>query len=202
MHELRIRRLLVASTVLAGTAAAQASSSTDSGVVYDPTRAEIELTVTDESFWAAWRDPFAGNDGAWAVEFFANDDDDVVVSGGVWRTGGPRADGVHLGVGIEAFVVSMDGLDDEAYGLALSGLAQYRLPTEFPTTLSLEASFAPDVTTFDGAEGILDLDFRAELEISDNARAFIGYRLIELEIDGMADYEPQDSFYLGIGLGL
>lgn len=196
--------LLVTAALGSGSAASALRSGQDDEVLvrHDTVRNDVRLAVTDESFWGEWRRPYARDEGYWSVNFFANDDDDVAVSVGVVRTSMPSNDGVRLGVGLEAYVISLDTPDDEVYAVALTGMASYTLPTSFPTTVSAEVAYAPDVTTFDGADGVFDFSLEAELEISRNARAFVGYRKLELDLPGGAEYEPQDSFYIGIGLGL
>jgi len=211
MDGTRVTRTLSRSAVFlaawacAGSAAAAApATQTEEEAVasHDPLWNEIRLSVTDESFWGEWRNPYSRGHGYWSVELFANDDDDVALSVGVLRTSPPKGDGVRLGVGLEAYAFSLDGPDDEVYGIALSGMASYMLPTYYPVTVSAEVAYAPDVTTFDGADGIFDFSLQAELEISESAHAFVGYRKLELDLPGGVDYEPQDSFYVGVGLRL
>ncbi|MFP4160430.1 MAG: hypothetical protein ACLFSK_00405 [Ectothiorhodospira sp.] len=54
--------------------------------------------------------------------------------------------------------------------------------------------------TFGVADDFYDLGLRYELEVTPGARGFIGYRLMEADLDRGGDYELDDNVHFGVRL--
>ena len=87
-----------------------------------------------------------------------------------------------------------------ASALALGGQIRYVIPSTTPVALMAEGFISPDITTFNDAEQYLEYRFALELEVTPSARAYIGYRKIEIDLGGIDDYEMDDDFHLGVRL--
>ena len=90
--------------------------------------------------------------------------------------------------------------DANLFAVALSGTARYELETEYPIRFGLTLSVAPDITTFDDADGLVDALVRAEVQLGENASAFVGYRLLEADLKRGGDHEIDDGLHIGIRL--
>lgn len=129
---------------------------------------------------------------------FFNDDDDVMATAKFLATNVVETQrSLQLGVGAKAFVTDLDsGRDASAIGPG--GQVRYLLPTALTTALTFEGYYAPDITSFGDADGFWDVGLRFELEVSPSARAFVGYRWIEADVDGGPDEELADELQFGV----
>jgi len=62
-------------------------------------------------------------------------------------------------------------------------------------------SYAPDITTFDDGDQLVDFRVSAEAEVSSFATAFIGYRFVEVELSQGPDRDLDDQVHVGVRLG-
>ena len=69
-----------------------------------------------------------------------------------------------------------------------------------PVDLKIEGFFTPGITTFGDTDSLLEINARLSLEIVPAARAFIGYRLLEVENDSHVTLELDDNVQLGFRL--
>lgn len=161
----------------------------------------LEVALSVDSFWAELRLPVRRGLGRFSLGFLANDEDDFLGNAKLVREGYVGDGPLRLGVGLGFYAASLDDrADSEVYALTLTGSAAYEFPTTLPTSLGLEASFAPDVTTFDNGERLWDLLLRYDVEVSSFATAFAGYRFLEVELDDGSDRELDDDLQIGIRL--
>ena len=162
----------------------------------------LELAVSDEAVWVSYRNRFALGDGFASLGFLAGDDDDLLLNGKVMRFGQPRGEvPLGLGVGIGFYAGFADEPHDDVYAVTLTGRAEYEFPTSIPTSLEAAVSFAPDATTFGDADELIDLLVRFEVDVSDYGKAFVGYRLLEADLDGERGYEFEEAVQVGVRLG-
>lgn len=166
---------------------------------------EVEVALSDETFWVALRSPLRAGPGFFELGFLASQDDDFFASARFLRTGSPPAlPELRLGLGLGLFGAWLDqvnGRDEDVYGLALCGGARYAFPTELPTFVGVDLAYAPDVTAWDGGERLFDSVVRLEAEVSSFATAFVGYRFLQVELDGGQDRDIDDRVQVGIRLG-
>jgi hypothetical protein len=197
--------VLAACPLVGGIGLAQEGSAQEPSMtpVYpDPWRdARFELALSNDSFWAAFRSPLQRGLGHLELGVLANSDDDWLVNGRLMRYGEPgEVFPLSWGVGIGIYAAFIDDPEVEAQALALTASGRHRMPTIQPTTVIAEISFAPDITTFDDGEGLLDFSMRVETEVNEYASAFIGYRLLEVDLEHGSDQEVDDSLQVGLRL--
>lgn len=136
------------------------------------------------------------------IGLFWNDDDDFLVNASLMVTGNniDTESGMQFGIGGKAFLGEVDKPGVDVGAVALSGMARYILPTAMPTAVTLGVHWAPEISSFQDIEELTEFNVRIEAEITNGARAFIGYRSIEVGVDGGADEELDDGLHLGVRL--
>ena len=170
------------------------------GTSWQVLRQEVELALSDETFWFSYRSSRDPDKGYFSVGFLANEDDDYLVTARLMRSGTHSRGRLEFGVGIAVYAATLDVPDADVFALALAGSARYALPTVYPTSVGLDLSVAPAITSFSDGEGLADLALRLEVELSPHARAFVGYRFLETELDRVSDRELDDSLHVGVRL--
>lgn len=133
-----------------------------------------------------------------------NEYNDVVASGLILVSGNKLGDvdGLHLGVGAKVYI----GFLDEPNGLApvdggaiaIGARVRYLFPGSTPVAIFGEGYFAPAVTSLSGIDGIVETRLGFELEVTPSARAFVGYRNIEVTFDNNVDYEVDEGAHVGL----
>lgn len=166
---------------------------------------EVEVALSDASFWAALRSPTPSGFGYVELGFLRNDDDDTYGSVRFLRFGSPPdLPNLRLGLGLGlagAWLDQVQGRDEDVYALDLCGSARVGFDTSVPTALGLEVAWAPDVVTWDGGDHLVDAVARFDVEVSSFATAFVGYRFLEVGLDGKPDQRIDDRLHVGIRLG-
>lgn len=134
--------------------------------------------------------------------FFFNEADDVMFSASTMVTGHSAGNtrALKFGVGVKLLGADLDLPDMSTAALAVGGQIRYVIPSTTPVALMVEGYISPDITTFGDAEQYLEYRFALELEVTPSARAYIGYRTIELDLDGIDDYKMDDDVHLGVRL--
>ena len=137
------------------------------------------------------------------IGLFFNENDDWMVSAVAMVSGNSASNerSLQFGVGVKLLLASLDVLSEDVGALGLAGQVRYVIPSQTPIAFLLEGVIAPEVTSFSGAEQYTEYRFAVELEVTPSARAYIGYRNIEIELDTAgADVEIDDEVHLGIRL--
>lgn len=160
----------------------------------------FELSLSTKSVDAGYRAVNAEGNAYFGANFLVNDDGDLAVYGRFIRQGAVVGYPVRLGAGASAYAVRVDDTEDDALALALTGIAEYDLPTVYRTTLAVDLSMAPDITTVGDAKKVIDARFQVNLDIGEHATAFVGYRLLEVETDGDGHEHIEDSIHVGVRL--
>lgn len=134
--------------------------------------------------------------------FFYNDADDMMFSASVMVSGHGAGNNrpLQLGVGVKVIFADLDLPDMTAAALAVGGQIRYVIPSPTPIALLAEGFISPDITTFSDAEQTFEYRFALELEVTPSARAYVGYRKIEIDLTGLGDYEMDDDVHLGVRL--
>ena len=134
-----------------------------------------------------------------------NEYNDVIGHGSVLVTGSSTGDvkGLHFGVGAKVYVGTLDGpssasLDVDGGAIAIGGQMRYVFPGSTPFAILGEAFFAPEVTSISDFDGLLEYRVALELEVTPSARAYVGYRMLEVTYDRDIDYEVDDAAHVGV----
>lgn len=130
-----------------------------------------------------------------------NEDDDIAgfvgfssSGSGNYTTNNPYT----FGVGVRGYYAALEDLDKDVGAIALGVNGKMRFNAVFPLAVTGELYYAPKITTFDDGDDLLDTRIRLETDVSPNARAFIGYRILQAELKSGGDYEIDDQVQLGI----
>ena len=133
-----------------------------------------------------------------------NEDDDIMGTGYILVSGSNTGDvrGLHFGVGAKGYIGTLDGpngqLDADGGAVAIGARLRYVFSSSMPFAVLGEVYYAPDVTSISDYDGLTEYRLAAELEVTPSARAYIGYRNLEVEFDNYADYEVDDAAHIGI----
>lgn len=133
--------------------------------------------------------------------FFYNENDDVLFNAGLMVVGnlGARKD-IALGVGAKAYYAKLEHYNEDPAAVAIGGQFRYIIPSRTPVGFILELYMAPGITAFGETEKFQEFNARVELEILPSTRGYIGYREIEVEMEGTQEIELDDSFHVGVRL--
>ena len=132
---------------------------------------------------------------------FYNEADDWMVSAMVMVTGSSAGNerALQLGVGVKVLFASLDLADEDIGALGLAGQVRYVIPAEYPVAFLVEAVIAPEVTSFSDAEKYTEYRFALELEVTPSARAYLGYRNIEIDLENVGPgIEIDDEVHVGV----
>jgi hypothetical protein len=106
-----------------------------------------------------------------------------------------------FGVGVKAYLGSLDDINADVGGLAIGGQIRYTFAGTMPMAAYLEAHYAPAITSFGDADAIIDYQLGFQIEALPQTTAFIGMRHLEFDIDNGPDYKADDdNIHLGIRL--
>jgi hypothetical protein len=66
----------------------------------------------------------------------------------------------------------------------------------------LEGWIAPNILSFSGVDRVTELAARVEADVSERASVFVGWRNLEMDLDGgRGDYEVEDGVNFGLRFG-
>lgn len=137
-----------------------------------------------------------------------NEYNDVIANGSILVSGSNAGDvkGLHFGVGAKLYGGDINGPDNarvdiQGGAVAIGGQVRYVFPGSMPLAVLGEAFYAPEVTSISEWDRSLEYRIALELEVTPSARAYIGYRMLEVEFDAQGsnvDYEVDDSANIGV----
>lgn len=111
---------------------------------------------------------------------------------------------VSLSAGAKALLGDVDipGADGNVAALAIGARAAYIIPNEStPMAAYMEAFIAPGITSFADTEDYREFNLGFEAEIAPSAKGYIGYRLMEVELENVpGDIELDDNIHVGLVL--
>jgi len=133
-----------------------------------------------------------------------NEYNDVVLNGSILVSGNSAGDvqALQFGVGAKAYAGFLDGpngsLNIDGGAIAIGGSLRYVFSSSMPVAILGEIFYAPSVTSIAQFDGLLEYRLGVELEITPSARAYIGYRNLEVTFDNDIDYEVDDAAHIGV----
>ncbi len=139
----------------------------------------------------------------------ANNDNDFIGTGSILVSGSSAGDvkALHFGVGIKAYLGTLNNEnnlinnktgDVNGGSLAIGGRIRYVFPGSTPLAVLGEAYYAPDITSFSEYNGINEYRVALEYEVTPSARAYIGYRRLQIDFNDAADYDVDNSGHIGV----
>jgi hypothetical protein len=134
-----------------------------------------------------------------------NEYNDVIANGSILVSGSAAGDvkGLHFGVGAKAFAGTLEGptstsLDVDGGAIAIGGRIRYIFPGNTPLAILGEAFYAPEVTSISDFDGLVEYRAALELEVTPSARAYIGYRRLDVTFNRDIDYKVDDEAHIGV----
>jgi hypothetical protein len=133
-----------------------------------------------------------------------NEHNDVMINGSILVSGSSAGDvnGLHFGVGAKVYAGVIDGpnsdIDIDGAAVAIGARVRYVFSSSTPIAILGEAYFAPEVTSIAEFDGLVEYRLALELEITPSARAYIGYRNLEVTFNDRVDYEIDDAGHVGV----
>ena len=137
-----------------------------------------------------------------------NEHNDVIANASILVSGSSTGSvkGLHFGVGAKLYAGDINGPDNSTVDIqggavAIGGQIRYVFPGSTPFALLGEAFFAPEVTSISEFDRLLEYRVAVELEVTPSARAYIGYRMLEVDFSSSGrnvDYEVDDSANIGV----
>lgn len=137
-----------------------------------------------------------------------NEYNDVIANGSILVSGSSAGDvkALHFGVGAKIYAGDINGpdaapVDIQGGAVAIGGQIRYVFPGSTPFAVLGEIFFAPEVTSISEWDRMLEYRVALELEITPSARAYVGYRVMEVEFDALGSkvgYDVDDSANIGV----
>ncbi|VAW52995.1 hypothetical protein MNBD_GAMMA06-810 [hydrothermal vent metagenome] len=137
-----------------------------------------------------------------------NQYNDLIANGSILVSGSPAGDvrALHFGVGAKVYGGDINGPDGASVNIqggavAIGGQIRYVFPGNTPLAVLGEIFYAPEVTSIAEFDRLLEYRLALELEITPSARAYVGYRLMEIRFSAFGtdvDYEVDDSANIGV----
>jgi len=146
---------------------------------------------------------YRGPGGVSSIGLTVTEEDDYELRARIMRFGRPLEQApVLFGVGLGVMGARVDRTGSELGAITMTGSAEYVLALDYPVRFVVEGSYAPNAATFGDGERVLDLLARVEADVSGWGTGFVGFRHLEVDIDDARDAEIEDSFHIGVRLGL
>ena len=167
---------------------------------------EIDLSLSNDTALIRYATPISySGAGKTDVDFglMYTESDDVMILGGIEMMGeaGSHAPGLHFGVGIKGYGVSLDSGDDIG-SITLGAKGWYVPPQINRLGLVAQLYFGPDITTFGDAEKFWDFSGRVEYEVLPEAAVYVGYRNVrarlEKNVSGNKDVDLDKGWHIGV----
>ena len=130
-----------------------------------------------------------------------NEYNDAIANGSILVSGSSAGDvkALHFGVGAKIYGGDINGpdssVDIQGGAVAIGGQIRYVFPGSTPFAVLGEAFFAPEVTSISEFDRMLEYRVALELEVTPSARAYVGYRVMEVRfnVGGRdVDYDVDD----------
>ena len=141
--------------------------------------------------------------GQFNAGLFYNELDDVVVHARLLAVGTQTDSRIpyQLSFGGKAYVGEIDQPGADVGGIAVGGSISIQYPSNYnPVDLTVEGYFTPGITTFGDTEKIIEIGARLSIEVVPQAKAFVGYRLLQVDADENRSFELDDNIHFGFRL--
>jgi len=139
-----------------------------------------------------------------------NENDDFMLTGAIMVSGSGTGDvrALHLGVGGKAYAGRLDLQSNNTVNssqekpsggaIAIGGDVRYVFPAKMPFAILVEGYWAPSVTSFSDFDSLYEYRADVELEVTPSARAYVGYRKLQVELDTGYKYDVDDTVHIGV----
>ena len=131
-----------------------------------------------------------------------NDNNDFFATASILVSGSSAGDvkALHFGVGIKGYGGHVDkpvnSLDGGA--VAIGAGIRYVFPGSVPLAFLAEGFYAANITSLSDFNGVREYRFALEFEVTPSARAYVGYRRLQLQLDNDVDYDVDKDPHVGV----
>ncbi len=107
---------------------------------------------------------------------------------------------LHFGVGIKAYAGTVNGLVKNQNGgaVAIGARVRYVFPGSIPLAVLAEGYYAPNITSLADFNGVQEYRVALEFEVTPSARAYVGYRRLQLDLNNRSNYDVDNAANIGI----
>lgn len=196
LAELHLNKILLLTILLLSMASVRLASAGAVDFRVGEDAAEISYLTQTSSFG------YGGADIGFGILF--NENNDVLGTGSILVSGSSAGDvqGLHFGVGGKIYGGLLDGpndsLDIDGGAIAIGARLRYVISSRMPVAFLGEVYLAPEVTSISDFDGLLEYRLAVELEVTPSARAYIGYRNLEVTFNDNVEYEVDDAAHIGV----
>jgi len=129
-----------------------------------------------------------------AFSLFYNEADDILGQVSLMQFRLPSEENrLTFGVGVKAYLGSLDIPNSTVLALAISGEVRYTFPGTMPMAFYLIANYAPDITSFADTKAVLDYGVGFQIEVLPQTTAFTGFRVLEVDTKTVSGYKLDDA---------
>lgn len=134
------------------------------------------------------------------VGAFFDDDDNVLFNGSIIVSGSSVGNikALYFGVGVKAYIGTIDAVNDTGAALAIGASGRYVFPGITPLAVLAEAFVAPSVSNLGDFDGVSEFRVGLEVEVTPSARAYIGYRNLDVDSNTGPEFELDNSIHFGV----
>lgn len=166
---------------------------------------ELELALSPESVHGEFitDSSLVGTGGAnLSAGLLYNEDDDILGNLGLIVSGMPAGQTpFSFGLGARFYAGRVKQRDDQTnYNLAIGGRAKYTIPANIPMHAGAQIFYAPKITSWSDSEQLLDFALRYEIEFVPQTSAFVGYRLVKVDLEEGGNPKLDNNVHVGIHL--
>jgi hypothetical protein len=158
-------------------------------------RETAQFTFRSDSSLVGW----GGSDLAFSL--FYNEDSDFIGQASIiqMRQASEEAP-LTFGVGVKAYLGKLDDPGEDVAALAIGGEVRYTIPGTMPMAFYLNGFYAPQITSFSGADDVIDYNIGFQIEALPQTVAFVGVRTFKVGLD-QGDYDlDDDEIHIGVRL--
>ena len=132
--------------------------------------------------------------------FLFTENDDYQFNAHIMVSGNPAGNNkaYQFGIGGKVTLTAIDASNEKISALAIGGQFRYVIPATTPVAFVAAAYIAPSITSFSGADQYIEYRVAIELEVTPSARAYLGYRNEEYELDTGGKFEIDDNVHIGL----
>ncbi len=166
---------------------------------------DFEAALSDETAQFTFRSDSSiiGWGGAdLSVSYFYNEEGDIMLQGDLLQMRqASEQTPLTLGVGVKAYVGSLDDSGEDVLAFGIGGEVRYTLPGIMPMSLFLHGHYSPDITSFGEIETIVDYRYGFQIEVLPQTTAFVSIRQFEIDTEDDGEVElDDDELQIGVRL--
>ncbi|MDX1453949.1 MAG: YfaZ family outer membrane protein [Gammaproteobacteria bacterium] len=161
--------------------------------------AELNFNVSDEAAKIDYASNYSGGSRI-STGLLHNDENADVYVGhlGLHLVDNAATEARPVIVGLGGKLLFVDSDVQSGSAIALGSFFRFNFAQANRFAVAGSVHYAPDVIAFNDLTQYIEYDIRAEYEVLKNASIYLGYRNLEVEVDGAVDVELDDGLHFGM----